>query len=117
MTDPMDQIFAAARDDTKGRRPSDALMARVLADAYAVQPAAVGMPPAASPGWRGTFAAAIAALGGFRVVSGLGTAAVVGLFVGYADLPSADWLAQGLSLTSSADVDLLFADNLFLTEG
>jgi len=116
MTDPIDQIFAAARED-KQSRPSDALMARVLADAYALQPAVVVMPPDPLPGWRGTLAAAIAALGGFRVVSGLGTVAVVGLFIGYADLPSADWLAQGLSLTDSADVDLLFADDLFLTEG
>lgn len=115
-------MLGLARDDIEGRRPSEALMARILADAYAHQPAAVvAALSAPRRGWRGAFGAAVAAVGGFRAVAGLGTAAVVGVFIGYADPPAAAWLAQGLSLagsgTGSGDIDLLSADDLFLMGG
>lgn len=119
----LEDLFAAMREERVP--PSDALMARVLADALAHQPrpalpvavevgAVVGAGAGLRPGlWRrlaGLF-------GGAGALAGMGTAAVAGLFIGFVQ-------PEGLSLLGDAvlgtpletvelipDVDMLFAGN------
>lgn len=77
MTDPDDDLleahFAALR--ARPATPSGALMTRLLADARAELPAAVGP---------------VSALGGWAGVGGLLAAAVTGLMVGVADPAAVD---------------------------
>lgn len=72
----LEDILALVRDVD---RPSDDLVARVLADAAAVQAAAAAAAPApgGSRGWFPTF-------GGWLGVGGLVAAAATGLFIGVA---------------------------------
>jgi hypothetical protein len=73
--DDLEDFFGAARRMTPA--PSDAVLARVLADAMAAQ-APVRVP---RPGW---LAQLRDALGGWPAVGGLATAGVVGLALGIA---------------------------------
>ena len=86
-TDDLDRLFQAAR--AAAPKPSTALMDQVLADAYELQPAPVATPaPQAArqkARWRRWLSAMSGALGGSGALAGLGTAAVAGLFIGYAD--------------------------------
>ena len=89
--DDLDDLFAAAR----GRPPvpSDALMARVLADALAEQPrprAAVAAPRA---GWLARLAGVF---GGMVPLAGMGTAAAAGLLIGYVQPPGLDALGDAV---------------------
>jgi hypothetical protein len=72
--DPMDDFFAAAREDAPV--PSDALLARIAADADQV---AETWRPAARPA-RPTI---LSLLGGWRGGAGLAAAALTGLVIGY----------------------------------
>ena len=74
--DDIEDILAGARD---ANHPSDDLVARVLADAAAVQ-AAAPAPARAAAGWR----LAWPALGGWLGAGGLAAAAAAGLFIGVA---------------------------------
>ena len=81
MTDPIDNdldaIFGAARGQSA--MPSDDLMARVLADANALQPEAKGVPvaePAKTSFWD--------LFGGWPALSGVAAAGVAGLWLGLA---------------------------------
>ncbi|MEZ5796329.1 MAG: dihydroorotate dehydrogenase [Paracoccaceae bacterium] len=115
-TDDLELLFAAARADAP--RPSPALMARVLADAYDAQPAAPApvAVTAPTPWWSRAMAALSASFGGGGVLAGLGTAAVAGVFLGYASPNAADWLSE--ALTPAADSLLMpSAADLFLSEG
>src|SRR6056297_1115611 len=79
MTDDRDElegILSAARG---GERPSEDLVARVLADAAAVQTAPAA-PAYRTARWR----LAWPALGGWLGAGGLATAAAAGLFIGVA---------------------------------
>lgn len=111
----LDPFFAAARGAARPV-PSDDLMARVLADAYAAQPVAV---PAASapPARRGLWDMLTDVFGGVGGLAGLGTAAVAGVWLGYADPVGLDWLTGTLLPALSDEVQLLQADTLFLGEG
>jgi hypothetical protein len=77
----LERFFAAGR--AAAPAPSEALMARVLAGAEAVQggaaPAEVAVAPA--PGGLGRL---VAALGGWPALAGLATAAMTGLWIGAA---------------------------------
>lgn len=75
-------LFAAARE---AERPGDDLVARVLADAAAVQAAARPVPaPAPTPTARsGTWAGILSALGGWPGLSGVTAAGVAGLVLGF----------------------------------
>ncbi len=114
MTDELDDFFTAARG--AGPVPSGALMARVLADADAMQPraAAVAEPVAASR-WRRWLMAISAAVGGGAMATGLASAAVAGVFIGYAGPVTSDWLAGAVS--GDEDVQMMAASDLFLEEG
>lgn len=77
--DPLDALFAQARDVD----PSPDLMARVLADAAAVQVVAqVETPVIAAPRRAGWLARMLDGLGGWSAVSGITAAGVMGLAVG-----------------------------------
>lgn len=83
--DPLEVFFDAARGATP--QPSDALMARVLADAEAMQPKSEPLPrPVRRQGW-------LAALGGWPALAGLATATVAGITIGVADPASIGDLA------------------------
>ena len=75
----LEKLFAEAADDAP--QPSDALMARILADAQAELPKAPA--PTAAPR-RGWLAAALGQIGGWPAAAGLATAAVAGLAIGLA---------------------------------
>jgi hypothetical protein len=98
----------------------DALMARILADAAAVQDGAQAARPrpTANVVQGSLWARIAAAVGGGKVLAGLGSAAVAGVVLGFAQpaplapLTSAVW-GQGLDIS----VDLLPADDDLLAEG
>lgn len=85
----LDQLFAEARNDG----PDAALMARVLADAAAVQQDAARptmQEPVSRPGW---LAGLVQALGGWGSVGGVTAAGVMGLSMGlYAPQAVAGWV-------------------------
>ena len=77
--DALDDFFGAAR--RAAPRPSDALLARVLSDALAVQAAPV---PTRRPTRPSLLAQLRDALGGWPAVGGLATAGMMGLAIGIA---------------------------------
>lgn len=100
----LDAMFAAARD----AEPGAGLVARVLADAAAVQRADAAMPvpdPAATRAPVGRLAGLLGVLGGWSAVSGITAAGIFGLAVGlYAPDEVDFWLGGGtLGLGSAGD--------------
>ena len=91
--DGLDDLFAEARGTTP--LPSEALMARVLADAMEVQPRAVrAVAPVVMRG-PGMWARLSALFGGAGALAGMGTAAMAGLFIGFVQ-------PEGLSVLGDA---------------
>lgn len=76
----LDDLFAAARAARPA--PSEALMARVLADALAEQPRVAAQAPGPRQRGPGLWARLVWAIGGTGALAGMGTAAVTGLFLG-----------------------------------
>ena len=109
----LDRLLARARANPP--QPSDALMARVLADALAAQPVAPAPAvPLPAPPRRGFWRALTAGFGGSAVLAGLGGVAMMGLFFGYAD-PAG--LADRLLITTDSGLELVPVAELFLSEG
>lgn len=77
----LDSLFAQARSTAP--QPTSDLMARVLADAMAVQRDA--MPVSIAAGRVGLWSKVLAALGGGAGLAGLSTAMLAGLWVGFAE--------------------------------
>ena len=102
--DDLDDLFAQAR--SKVAQPSAALMARILADAAAMQP----RPPVLRVRARFGLAALVAALGGAGAMAGLATAAVAGLWIGLAPPAAVDDLAATLWASADGDSVDLFPD-------
>jgi hypothetical protein len=112
--DMLDDLFAQARGQDV--QPSDALMARILADADDVQ-AAMRPKQAAAP--SGLWTQMLDALGGWPAVSGLAAATVAGVWIGVAppssvqDLTATlvgdevivDLFATGFAFDTGASVD------------
>jgi len=113
--DDLSDLFATARDEAV---PSDALMARVLADATTVQAAL--MVPEALPG-RGLFGGWLNSIGGWRGAGGLVAATVAGLMIGVYAPDSIDALLSGqLSDRGLIEGDILassWGDLLELEDG
>ena len=106
----LEGFFRAAR--AAAPRPSDALMARILADAGAEMRQASVQPAPGSPEVRGSGPSDwLARLwGGWRALGGLATATVAGLWIGYAGIADPNTLTGGLigAETSTAlTVDLM----------
>lgn len=97
--------------------PSDALMARILADGLALQPkpapAGAVRPGTVAPR-RGLWARLAEGFGGGGVMAGLGAVAVLGLYVGYTD-PGG--LSALLMQSSDAGLEMVPAAEMFLTGG
>ncbi|MFZ1469178.1 MAG: dihydroorotate dehydrogenase [Paracoccaceae bacterium] len=111
--DKVDLLFSALR--AQPPEVSSALRNRVLADAYALQPAP--RPVRARLQQMRGLRALISGLGGVGGLAGLGTAAVAGLFFGYAQPVSVDWLSSAFLATPADSVDLLSAADFFVTGG
>ena len=96
----LEALFADARGDA----PGEGLMARVLADASAVQAEAAVVTPVA-PARRGWFAGLVESFGGWGALSGATAAGVMGLAIGlYAPTSVADWFgAETLGIAASTD--------------
>lgn len=124
----MDALFSAAARQRMA--PSDALMARVLADGLAEQPRApqvqslrppVVRPvarPMARPGlWAGFWAGLTEVFGGGGALAGIGTAAVAGVVIGFAQPAGLGPLTEAVFGTPLETVELipsvetLFAEN------
>lgn len=114
----LDDLFAAARAAPPA--PSDALMARVVADALANQPAArpeTAAPARRLPSRRAPLWEPLAAIfGGTGALVGIGGAAVTGLFIGLAQ-PAAILSLSDTYFAGTADsvallpsVDALFSE-------
>jgi len=79
----LDALLAAAAKDA-AQAPSGDLMARVLADAEAMQPQAASLAPAPR---RGVLAGIVSALGGWPSLGGLAAATVAGVWIGFSATP------------------------------
>jgi hypothetical protein len=109
----LDDLFGQAR--ATPAQPSDALMARIAADAVAVMPAPMAHAP---KGMRVGFLAALAAaLGGWPVISGLTAATVAGVWIGFSPPQSLDTIANDLWGGSDITVPFLELSDPFGLEG
>lgn len=117
-TADLDAILAAAR--TAGADASEDFLARVLADAYAMQPqpqpAAVVAVPAAS-GWRARLVASFSALGGMWAAAGLATATLAGVWIGFARPDLVGGLGLAWTGAQVESIELLPTVDAWLTEG
>lgn len=112
--DDLDSLFAQARG-TGALAPSDQLMARVLADAAALQPQAPGLaraPAAARPGF---WALVLAALGGAGMLAGMTTAVLAGLWVGFAQ-PVGEGVFAAVLGSDTATIDMMPGIDALLEE-
>lgn len=105
----LDAVFTAARNAAP--EPSDALIARVLADAEAlrVRPAPAPLPRAGRASVRARLGEV---LGGWQGLGGLVTATAAGLWIGYAGIADPADLTGGL-LGASETVELMPAADVF----
>ncbi|MCH2076920.1 MAG: hypothetical protein MK180_08530 [Rhodobacteraceae bacterium] len=97
----LDRLFKAS--DAETPLPSGDLMARIMADAEAVQAQAIAPTPGAAPQSRGLFAGLGEALGGWAGLSGLGAAVATGLVIG---IFPPDQLASYAAMLTGAEVSL-----------
>jgi hypothetical protein len=110
MSDPkepdldLDALFADARAEAV---PTDALIDRIVADAAVVNA------PVVVPG-PGLWERMLDAVGGWPSISGLATAAIAGVYIGFSD-PT---LLETVGLTDTTDVtsDLLFGDEIYFDD-
>ncbi|MBW6505840.1 MAG: dihydroorotate dehydrogenase [Rhodobacteraceae bacterium] len=112
----LDVLFAQACSEVPDLPPG--LLARVLADADAELAARSRAAPAPRPVLRlGIMAELLALLGGWRAVSGLATATVAGVWIGFSGLsglPDAATALFGMAATETlASVNLLPGDDVF----
>jgi hypothetical protein len=114
MMDDLDALFATAR--VSDVTPSDALMARVMADAAALQPKAAPMVRAVARK-TGVWTALAALFGGGGVLAGLASVAMAGFFVGFVQPETVMALAGDWSMGSVVEtVDLMPGVDALLAE-
>lgn len=109
----LEAFFVAAR--AAAPEPSAAFLARVLAEAEAVQAQAMRQAdPAPAPARQNTWRGILAALGGWGGASGLATATVAGLWLGFTGAQGTDASAgtltgrlAGLLVTEDQPIDSL----------
>ncbi len=119
----LESLFASARINPP--EPTPALLDRVLSDSLRLQPLprrfdAGRSPNARRNGWRGL----LDGLGGWPAVSGLATATVVGIWIGYNPPTTLAGLADGVLGTAFSgagaeldQIDLLPSFDGYLAEG
>jgi hypothetical protein len=102
----LESYFTAARSFAP--MPSEALLARTLADAEAEM---IGRPAPATTrravARRGVMAAVLSAIGGWAGVGGLATATAAGLWIGVAGLADPATMTGGLFGASTLSVELM----------
>ena len=111
----IDALFAEAR--AQAPQDSTALIYRVIADAIAHQPRplTVRIKPRQAPGF---WASIVDALGGKTALVGLGSAAVVGVLLGFVQPTSVTALTDAFfAQTPIGEVDLIPGVDAILTEG
>jgi hypothetical protein len=110
-TGRLEAAFAKLRGDAP--QPSDALLARVLADADAETAvrARAGDAPASRSPWHSRWRALAALLGGVQGIAGLATAALAGLWIGA--FPPAPVIALEQALLGTPVLVQFDADPLF----
>lgn len=116
--DDLDLLFAAAAKAPL--LPSGALMARVLSDAVTHQPQAAVSRPAVRPAAvarPGFWTRLAATVGGAGVLAGLGSAAMAGVMIGFAEPATLSMVTGGIYDTTLDAVDLVPSFDPFLTEG
>lgn len=102
--DELEGLFRASRADAPD--PSEAVMARILADAEAELAARAPTPAARPRAPRpGVWAALIGGIGGWPALAGMVTAAVAGVWLGFASPDQINTLAGGLLLPGTATVE------------
>ena len=106
----LDALFAQAR--AQPLAVDDAFMARVLADATALQPRSVQRTAPRTSLWTRL----AAALGGALAVAGVGTAAMAGLVIGYVQPEPMVSFAGSIGFGVSESLDLLPGFDALLTE-
>ena len=111
----IDALFAEAR--AQAPLHSTALIDRVIADAIAQQPQP--LPARAKPRQApGFWASIVDALGGKTALAGLGSAAVVGVLLGFVQPTSVTALTDAFfAQTPIGEVDLIPGVDAILTEG
>jgi hypothetical protein len=109
--DDLDHLLAEAARRTP--LPSPALMERVLADGFALQPAAPALPPATRVPRGGFLGRLAAAFGGTPAMAGLCSAAVLGVAVGYLSPATFDTLIG----TADETAEFFPEAELLATEG
>ena len=113
MMDDLDDLLAGA--SRASMQPSDALMARVMADAAALQVQA--RPAVAVPVPRAGWLAGLAALfGGAGSLIGVGSAAVAGLFFGFVQPDGMGAVADLWAGSAVDQVDLMPQLDVLLAE-
>lgn len=114
MMDDLDDLFAGA--SRAAMQPSDALMARVLADATAVQMAAQVRPAVTVVPRAGWLAGLAALFGGAGSLVGVGSAAVAGLFFGFVQPEGVGAVADLWAGSAVDQVDLMPQLDVLLAE-
>lgn len=119
MMDDLDDLLTGAK--AVSMPPSEALMARVLADAAAVQAGFGAVSSAARPGVAempraGWLARLAAVFGGAGSLVGVGTAAVAGLFFGFVQPDGIGAVADIWVETAVVQVDLMPQVDVLLAE-
>lgn len=117
-TTPTDADLDALFDQARAQppQPDAAFMARVLGDAYAQQPAPVAVVPVRARVRPGLWARLAAALGGALAVAGIGSAAMAGLVIGYAQPEPVVTFAGSIGFGVSESLDLLPGFDALLSE-
>ena len=114
MMDDLDALFATARGADV--QPTKALMARVMADAVALQPKPLPLVRAAARE-TGFWAGLSALFGGGGVLAGLGSVAMTGFYLGLVQPAPLLALSDAYLSTASVDaVDLMPGVDALLTE-
>lgn len=100
MPDELDDLWIAAK--SRRMEPSEALMARVLADALAAQPRPVVFVPQ-----RSWLAGLADLFGGFGALAGVGGAAVAGVVLGFVQPAPVTEFADAVLGAQVATVELM----------
>ena len=113
----LDKLLSAAASSAP--EPSEALLARIMADADSVlaeHRAVEGSAPGRARGWFGGF---VDVIGGWPAIAGLATAMVAGIWIGYAQPGYVSGIAdEALTVGTSYDLgDLMAAYDTVLVGG
>jgi len=101
----LEALFDVAK--TQELQPSDALMARILADAEAEQPPHLALLTTKTRTGRGLFKQLWGAIGGWPAVAGLATATMAGLWIG---MNPSVYVADVMAQYTGSDSDLYLVD-------